>query len=439
MQVVLSSTVADLDAAVAGLDLGVNDRDLAAVLAVRDRLDARIAVAVQAVDAAGLWDAVGATSMTAWTTDQGRMARPRAAVMTRVARLVAGLPVTAAAWSEGRLSTGQVETICSFLTDTTLEVFARHEPAIVPVLEPLSVPDVAAAMRAWRAHLDGPDPAPSAPSSLHASRTFAGRARVDGDLDAATGELVVDRAAGGRAGRPRHRGRTRAGPGPTPGRRPRRHLPVLPRPPERGAPKPPAPAPCEPGVRHGPRPRRHRVRHRRRPHHRRVPHRRGHRRPATCATASCTGSWSGASPPSWTTDAPPAPSPHRCGTSCCYATSTAAGKAATAPAPGAKPTTSSGGKRAAPPTSPTSSSFVAVTTTSPTGPAGPPNSPPTAPSCHRPLGRHPHHPPTRHRPTPPPRRLTRGTTPADAHQAGTYGRPPKAAEVDRGRRGRADA
>jgi Domain of unknown function (DUF222)/HNH endonuclease len=188
---VISSAVAALHAAVTRLDLAVDDRELAAVLALRDRLDARIAAAVRAVDAASLWDTVGATSMTAWTADQGRMARPRAAVLTRVARLVARLPVTGAAWTEGRLSTGQVETICSFLNDAVVEVFARHEHAIVPVLEPLSVAEVAAAMRAWRAHLDGPDPAPSAPSSLHASRTLAGRARVDGDLDADTGELLL--------------------------------------------------------------------------------------------------------------------------------------------------------------------------------------------------------------------------------------------------------
>ncbi len=40
---VISSAVADLDAAVTRLDLAVDDRDLAAVLALRDRLDARIA------------------------------------------------------------------------------------------------------------------------------------------------------------------------------------------------------------------------------------------------------------------------------------------------------------------------------------------------------------------------------------------------------------
>jgi hypothetical protein len=73
---VLPSALDALDAAIAGLDLAVDDRDLAAVLALRDRLDARIATAVQAVDAASLWDTVGATSMTAWVTDRGRMAGP---------------------------------------------------------------------------------------------------------------------------------------------------------------------------------------------------------------------------------------------------------------------------------------------------------------------------------------------------------------------------
>ena len=275
---VLLSALDRLDAAIGELDLAVDDRDLAAALALRDRLDARIATAVRAVDAAGLWDAVGATSMTAWTVDRGRMARPRAAVMTRVARLVAQLPMTAGAWADGRLSTGQVETICSFLNDTVVEVFARHEAAIVPVLEPLSVAEVAAAMRAWRAHLDGPDPAPTAPSSLHASRTLAGRARVDGDLDAATGELLLTALRVAMQAAPDTDGE----PVRVPAQRRADALGDICRffldHQNRGPSRSPAPAPCEPGVRHGPHPRRHRVRHRRRPHRRRPPDRRGHRR-----------------------------------------------------------------------------------------------------------------------------------------------------------------
>ena len=266
--------------------------------------------------------------------------------MTRVARLVAQLPVTAAAWADGRLSTGQVETICSFLTDPTVEVFARHEHAIVPVLEPLiggrrggGHAGVAGPPRwprprpqrplvvARLAHLGRPGPGRRRPRRRH--RRTAVRPPCGWLMQAAPdteGEPVRV---------PAQRRADALG----------RHLPVLPRPPRRGERGATPPTPPEPGVRHGPRPRRHRVHHRRRPHHRRVPRRRGHRRPATCATASSTGSSCGASPPSWTTDAPPGPCPHRCGTSCCSATSTAAGKAATAPAPGAKPTTSSGGRQ----------------------------------------------------------------------------------------------
>jgi hypothetical protein len=99
--------------------------------------------------------------------------------------------VTAAAWSDGRLSTGQVETMCSFLNDRLVEPFAAVEADLVPVLVPLTVPEVAVAMRAWRAtHDDGPDPA-ERPGALHASRTLDGRVGVDGDLDSGTGELLL--------------------------------------------------------------------------------------------------------------------------------------------------------------------------------------------------------------------------------------------------------
>jgi hypothetical protein len=56
----------------------------------------------------------------------------------------------------------------------------------------LSVPDVAAAMAAWRecatTHRD-PKPEPS--PALHLSRTLAGRWRLDADLGAETGELLA--------------------------------------------------------------------------------------------------------------------------------------------------------------------------------------------------------------------------------------------------------
>lgn len=186
-----SAVIEQLLVLVDTLDLDADDGELAAALALRDRLDAHVAAGVRAVDAAELWDARGATSMTAWVADRARMPRGRAATMVRVARLVERLPATAAAWAAGALSTGQVETICSFLDDTAVDVFARQEAALVPVLAPLGLRELAAAMRAWRANIDDPDPRPQRPGSLHASRTLAGRVRVDGDLDAETGDLLL--------------------------------------------------------------------------------------------------------------------------------------------------------------------------------------------------------------------------------------------------------
>ena len=54
--------------AIEELDIPADGAALAAVVALRDRLDARISDAVADCDRAGLWELDGATSMTAWLT-----------------------------------------------------------------------------------------------------------------------------------------------------------------------------------------------------------------------------------------------------------------------------------------------------------------------------------------------------------------------------------
>ena len=175
-----------------GLDIPLDGDALAALLALRDRLDARISAAVAAHDRVGLWELDGATSMTAWLVDRAAMPRPRAAATTSRARKLAHLPLTAGAWRDGALSTGQVEAIASNLDAETLDLFAEHEAALVPTLVDLPVRDVATAMRAWSdcatAHRD---PKPESPHHLHLSRTLAGRWRLDANLGAETGELLA--------------------------------------------------------------------------------------------------------------------------------------------------------------------------------------------------------------------------------------------------------
>jgi Domain of unknown function (DUF222)/HNH endonuclease len=178
--------------AVEGLDIPADGDALVAVLALRDRLDARICEAVATHDRAGLWELDGATSMTAWLVDRAAMPRPRAAATTSRARKLAHLPLTAGAWRDGVLSTGQVEAIAGNLDADTIGLFADHEAGLLPTLADLPVRDVVTAMRAWSdcATADR-DPKPDAPHRLHLSRTLAGRWRLDANLGAETGELLA--------------------------------------------------------------------------------------------------------------------------------------------------------------------------------------------------------------------------------------------------------
>jgi hypothetical protein len=146
------------------LDIPLDGAALAAVVGLRDRLDARISDAVAAHDRAGSWELDGDTSMTAWLADRAAMPRPRAAAIVSRARKLAHLPVTAGAWRDGVLSNGQVEAIAVNLDADTVALFADHESAMVPTLVELSVRDVVAAMQRWRecATADR-DPSPNPP------------------------------------------------------------------------------------------------------------------------------------------------------------------------------------------------------------------------------------------------------------------------------------
>jgi hypothetical protein len=182
----------ELGTAIEGLDISVDGDALAAVIGLRDRLEARISDAVNAYDRAGLWELDGATSMTSWLADRGGMARARAAASAARARKLARPTLTPRAWRDGVLSGGQVEAIAANLDPPTLELFADHEAAVVPSLVNLAPRDVTIAMVAWReAASPDPDPRPERPQALHLSRTLADRWRIDGTLGPETGELLA--------------------------------------------------------------------------------------------------------------------------------------------------------------------------------------------------------------------------------------------------------
>src|SRR5262247_56426 len=116
-----------LGEAIERLDIPVDGAALAEVVALRDRLDARISDAVADCDRAGVWELDGATSVTGWPAHPTRMPRPRAAATSARARKLAQLPVTTGAWRDGTLSSGQVDAIAANLDADTVALFADHE------------------------------------------------------------------------------------------------------------------------------------------------------------------------------------------------------------------------------------------------------------------------------------------------------------------------
>lgn len=133
--------------AVEEVQIPVCGDDIAEVISLIDRLSAKVTEAVGAFDKAGIWDIEGATSMTAWLRHRARMSGGAASTMSRTARRLGELPVTAAAWLDGSLSSGQVQAVVANVSDATIEMFAGHEPAVVPPLCELSVADFADLVR----------------------------------------------------------------------------------------------------------------------------------------------------------------------------------------------------------------------------------------------------------------------------------------------------
>jgi hypothetical protein len=180
-----------LTEAITGLDIPLDGPALVQVLALRDRLDARIAEALGAFDRAKLWDIDAATSMTAWLRSSAGMTSRSAGRLSLVARRLSKLPATSAAYADGTLTGGQVEAIVAQLDDDTVELFAGHEGELVAYLAPLTVAGVARAMAAWKSRAK---PEPAEPTnrerSLHLSRTLDDRYVLDGSLDAESGAIV---------------------------------------------------------------------------------------------------------------------------------------------------------------------------------------------------------------------------------------------------------
>src|SRR4051794_11911134 len=98
-----------LEQDVDSLELTVDD--LARVIALQDRLAARVARLAGEFDSAMLWELDGQGSLSAWLRANARMSPGGAAHLSKMAQRMREHPVTAATWRDGGLSSGQVDMI----------------------------------------------------------------------------------------------------------------------------------------------------------------------------------------------------------------------------------------------------------------------------------------------------------------------------------------
>jgi hypothetical protein len=175
------------------LDLPVDNDLLADAFALADRLNAKLVAAVGEHDVAEMWRNEGATSMTAWLRHRAHNTGRDASLCAKTARRLRRLPVTTAAYRQGRLSGGQVQAIVANLSDRTAGLFAQHEVELVPGFAELSVADTATTMQSWARHAEATldDPDKSEPErSLHVSRILDGRRELRGSFDPEAGSLI---------------------------------------------------------------------------------------------------------------------------------------------------------------------------------------------------------------------------------------------------------
>lgn len=182
----MSVSVATLAGLVDQLELHADGDELRTAFAVRDRLDARIAVAVAAFEDAGRYEDDGAVSIHGWLRGQTRRDATTAAKTTVTGRKLARLPVLRAAVLDAAISGGQLDIVLAHLPTRHLDRFAAHEADLVPKLAVLDIDRTRAAMDEWKRRADALDDGPppvERDNQVHLSKTIQNRGELRGSFD----------------------------------------------------------------------------------------------------------------------------------------------------------------------------------------------------------------------------------------------------------------
>lgn len=174
-----------LRAEIEGLQVPLHAAALVEAFALRDLLEARVAVAVGEFEAAGLHELDGAVSMGAWLRTRARRAHPAAQRLAVQGRKLGALRVLREAFVNGSVTAGQIEVILAHVRARHVARFAEHESELVPLLSRLGIAELTLAMEDWRAKADALDDEEpiERENEVHLSATIDGRGELRGSVD----------------------------------------------------------------------------------------------------------------------------------------------------------------------------------------------------------------------------------------------------------------
>jgi hypothetical protein len=147
------------------------------------------------IDRRGLHQRDGFLSAASWLASSHNVAWGNARADLRIARALRDMPRSLAALQEGEISMSAIKVLAA-ARQTDPSAFDRSEPQLLETARVHAIGDLQRVVGFWRQQVDRAhdlrgDDAARARRRLHASATYLGMVRVDGDLDPETGEALL--------------------------------------------------------------------------------------------------------------------------------------------------------------------------------------------------------------------------------------------------------
>ena len=147
---------------------------------------------LRSIERRGTYANDGHLSITSWLAGRFRKTWSAASRLVRAARALEQMPRTRQALEAGEITSSAVDLLMP-AREVDPQAFAQAEDYLLEAATTLSIPDLSRVLGTWRRAAEDARGTEQAYERrrLHVSPSLAGMVRVDGDLDAETGQTVI--------------------------------------------------------------------------------------------------------------------------------------------------------------------------------------------------------------------------------------------------------